>query len=342
VDSITSNLPAIALILAGLGITTMLVMQALQVSHLSQRLDLLTRGVDGESLEGVLDAHLELVHQVSEDLDELTSRTSNLETTAEHHFARVGLVRFNPFPDTGGNQSFALAMLDESDDGFIVSSLHSRTGTRLYAKAVAAGKADNTLSSEESEAIDIARARKSKVRPAAVPPRPAQRPVPTAASVRPMATPVPPAREPTTAPVAAPLGSNAVATLPPLRPAATVIRSEPAIEPEPEDVEPAVPVAAAPVAPEPRKPGQRGRMGFLAALRPGGAPPEVEEESAVLPEIAEPPVRLAAPARTEAPASSGTDRKDGFAGQRKSVADSGPDEDFDPDRTGRRPGSIGR
>ena len=72
----------------------------------------------------------------------------------------MGLVRFNPFPDTGGNQSFALALLDESDDGFVVSSLHSRTGTRIYAKAVVGGKADTSLSTEENEAIDQARARR--------------------------------------------------------------------------------------------------------------------------------------------------------------------------------------
>jgi hypothetical protein len=335
VNSITSNLPAIALILAGLGITTMLVMQTLQVSHLRQRLDLLTRGVDGESLEGVLDAHLELVHQVSEDLDELTSRTSSLETTAEHHFARVGLVRFNPFPDTGGNQSFALAMLVESDVGFIVSSLHSRTGTRLYAKAVTAGKADNTLSSEEAEAIDMARVRKTKVRPAAAPVRPAARPAPTAASVRQMATPVAPEPEPVPAPVVAPVRARAAVALPPVPPVATAI--EPAPEPEPEHAEPEEPVAT-----EPRKAGFRGRMGFLAALKPGGVAPEPDEEPADLPEIAEPPVRVSPPAPAAAPASGGGDRKGGSAGQSKGVTESSPDEDYDPDRTGRPAGSIGR
>jgi hypothetical protein len=171
VDSITSNLPAIVLILAGLGLVAMLILQALQISQLRQRLDMLTRGADGESLEGVFDAHLELVHQVSEDLDDLTARTATLEATAAHHFARAGLVRFNPFPDTGGNQSFALAMLDESDNGFIVSSLHSRTGTRIYAKAIAGGRAENTLSTEEAEAIDQARATRPAARAAAAPTR---------------------------------------------------------------------------------------------------------------------------------------------------------------------------
>jgi hypothetical protein len=121
---------------------------------------MLTRGVDGESLESVLGTHLETVHQVGRDLDELTARTAVLESSARHHFARMGLIRFNPFPDTGGNQSFALALLDESDEGFVVSSLHSRTGTRIYAKGIVDGKADIALSSEETEAMDAARSRR--------------------------------------------------------------------------------------------------------------------------------------------------------------------------------------
>ena len=331
-DSITSNLPAIALILAGLGLVTMLVMQALQISQLRQRLDMLTRGVDGESLEGVLDAHLELVHQVSEDLDELAGRTVVLETMAAHHYSRAGMVRFNPFPDTGGNQSFALAMLDESDDGFIISSLHSRTGTRIYAKSIAAGKADNTLSTEEAEAIDLARARKPISRPAPAPARPAARPAP-APVARQAAVPV--AAEPE--PVSTPAPRQMAA---PVLPPATTLMDVPAPEPEAEYLEPEEPIAA----PQPRKAGLRGRMGFLAALKPGGAvAPESDEESEALPEIAEPPVRVAALSGAAAVPAPGSDRKAGVGGQTKGAAESGSeDSDHDPDRTGRSPGSIGR
>lgn len=169
-DSITSNLAAIVLVLAGVGLVVMLVLQALQISQLKERLEMLTRGVDGESLESVLGTHLETVHQVGRDLDELTARTAVLESSARHHFARMGLIRFNPFPDTGGNQSFALALLDESDEGFVVSSLHSRTGTRIYAKGIVDGKADIALSSEETEAMDAARGRRP-ARPVETPAR---------------------------------------------------------------------------------------------------------------------------------------------------------------------------
>ena len=69
----------------------------------------------------------------------------------------VGLVRFNPFDDTGGDQSFALALLDGRGDGVVISSLHGRTGTRFYAKPVKAGTSTLSLSDEEVQALKQAR-----------------------------------------------------------------------------------------------------------------------------------------------------------------------------------------
>ena len=79
-----------------------------------------------------------------------------LESNGRHAFQRVGLVRFNPFEDTGGNQSFALALMDANGDGFVVSSLHARTGTRMFAKTLAGGRSDASLSAEETEAVRMA------------------------------------------------------------------------------------------------------------------------------------------------------------------------------------------
>jgi hypothetical protein len=159
VDIIGNNLAAITLVLAGLCLLVIVMLQSLQISRMKQRIDMLTGGAEGD-LEAVLGQHLEIVHEVGQDLDELTARMAVLESAGRHHYARQGLVRFSPFEDTGGNQSFALALLDESDDGLVISSLHSRTGTRIYAKAVSNGKADATTSPEETHAIDQARDRR--------------------------------------------------------------------------------------------------------------------------------------------------------------------------------------
>ena len=124
-----------------------------RVGRLSRRLEQLTRGSDEGNLEAVLGQHLERVRKVVRDVDDVAARTSALEGDMRRSLGRLGLVRYNPFDDTGGNQSFALAIVDAAGDGFVVSSLHARQGTRVYAKAVAKGNAEVALSEEESAAL---------------------------------------------------------------------------------------------------------------------------------------------------------------------------------------------
>jgi len=131
------------------------VVLARRTSRLDRRIAAITRGSEG-SLESILDAHLDKVYSVARDLDELGARTAVVEVAQRRALQRTGLVRFNPFEDTGGNQSFALAILDAQGNGIVVSSLHSRTGTRFYGKAITGGRGETALSDEEAEALRLA------------------------------------------------------------------------------------------------------------------------------------------------------------------------------------------
>jgi uncharacterized protein (DUF58 family) len=137
-------------------IILVLVVLARRSRRLEARLVGLTRDSDGQSLEAVLEAHLDKVVEVARKVDDIGGRTKVLESRQPRAFQRTGLVRYNPFEETGGNQSFALALLDADGDGWVLSSLHARSGTRVYAKAIVAGKSDTGLSEEESAAIKLA------------------------------------------------------------------------------------------------------------------------------------------------------------------------------------------
>ena len=138
---------------------------ARRLGRMNRRLLSLTRGEDGRSLEALLEAHLDKVHDLGREVDKVRARTAVLEVTGRRAFQRVGLVRYNPFEETGGNQSFALALLDADEDGFIISSLHARQGTRVYAKTLTGGRSEGALSDEEAEALALARGA-TKGRPA--------------------------------------------------------------------------------------------------------------------------------------------------------------------------------
>jgi hypothetical protein len=153
--------PYSSALIAGLLLLVMVLVVAVvflarRTRRIDARLAGLTRGGHGESLEAMLGSRLDKVDEVSRELDELAARMAVLEGAQRRAFQRVGLVRYNPFEETGGNQSFALALLDAAGDGWVLSSLHARSGTRVYAKAIKAGRGDAALSDEETAAIQQA------------------------------------------------------------------------------------------------------------------------------------------------------------------------------------------
>jgi hypothetical protein len=85
------------------------------------------------------------------DIDYLKEYSARIEKEGLLHIQKVGLIRFNPFKDTGGDQSFILSLIDGNDTGVIISGLYSRSGTRWYAKKVVNGKGSRTRISEEEK-----------------------------------------------------------------------------------------------------------------------------------------------------------------------------------------------
>jgi len=92
----------------------------------------------------------------SEALKEAVARVSNLESELPKDLKRVGLVRYNPFSDAGGDQSFALALLNAQNDGIVLSSLYGREMNRVYAKLIKHGRSQYQLTEEEKKAIESA------------------------------------------------------------------------------------------------------------------------------------------------------------------------------------------
>jgi hypothetical protein len=112
-----------------------------------------------ESLIDILRDILNQEKSLKKDIDQLYGRCDTLEKDGLSYVQKIGLSRFNPFKDTGGDQSFILTLLNADNTGVVISSLHSRTGTRWYAKKVVKGKGiEYALSSDEEKAV-----RESKV-----------------------------------------------------------------------------------------------------------------------------------------------------------------------------------
>lgn len=118
----------------------------------------LTQGIANQDLKTVLGKILAKMDVSEEKMDQLAETCQKLVAEDRLHIKKVGILRFNPFKDTGGNQSFILSLLNEDNSGLILSSLYTRTGSRWYIKKTQKGKGvDLELSKEEEETIKQAK-----------------------------------------------------------------------------------------------------------------------------------------------------------------------------------------
>ena|SRR5438874_5412704 len=117
-------------------------------------------GAQSLSLGELVSGQGERLELTRADVAVLQKKIADMDVLLTQSVQHVGLVRYNPFQETGGDQSFALALLDKRGDGVVVSSLHSRTVTRFYAKPVKGGGSAASLSEEEVQAVQQAMGRK--------------------------------------------------------------------------------------------------------------------------------------------------------------------------------------
>jgi hypothetical protein len=120
---------------------------------LRRRLRRLIGDGEGLGLDELLDRQFARLDTVAEKVEALNRLHHELEALLQQSIQKVGVIRFNPFADTGGDQSFAVALLDAQGNGVVLSSLHGRADTRIFAKQVQAGRSKHALSDEEQDAI---------------------------------------------------------------------------------------------------------------------------------------------------------------------------------------------
>lgn len=114
-------------------------------------------GKKAQNLEQVLLDQLAEVRELDREIQELFEISNQLRELCLKSLHKTSVIRFNPFKEVGGNQSFSVVLLDGKNSGVLLSSLHTREGTRVYAKPVQNGKQNGfPLTEEEKQAIEQA------------------------------------------------------------------------------------------------------------------------------------------------------------------------------------------
>ena len=109
------------------------------------------------NLEMKIQDYYETSKRIEEKYSKLLDMVTDMDKTDKTKIQKIGLIRYNPFDEMGGNLCFALALLDGHDNGVVLNGIHSRTGSFTYAKPIEMGVSTYMLSEEEVKAVEMAK-----------------------------------------------------------------------------------------------------------------------------------------------------------------------------------------
>jgi len=106
-----------------------------------------------DQVVGQLEGLEQKIQKISQEIESLTKKQ-------ELAVQKVEIIRYNPFQESGGDQSFSLALLDKNNNGVVITSLYGRDANRIFAKPVKEGRSTYSLSKEENKVLERAKSRK--------------------------------------------------------------------------------------------------------------------------------------------------------------------------------------
>ena len=145
----TAKIEIIFLIVSGIAILVGIVW----IVKTEKRLNKFFMGKKASDLEDTINALQEEIETLKQSKTTTEKELSIINKKLKQSIRGVETIRFNPFPDQGSNQSFAIGMLNEEGNGVVVSSLYSRERMSIFAKPIKNGKSEYELTNEEKEAL---------------------------------------------------------------------------------------------------------------------------------------------------------------------------------------------
>lgn len=145
----TAKIEIIFLIVSGIAILVGIVW----IVKTEKRLNKFFMGKKASNLEDTINALQEEIKTLKQSKTTTEQEISTINKKLKQSIRGVETIRFNPFPDQGSNQSFAIGMLNEEGNGVVISSLYSRERMSIFAKPIKNGKSEYELTNEEKEAL---------------------------------------------------------------------------------------------------------------------------------------------------------------------------------------------
>ena len=151
------NIFEIIILVINIMLLVLYILNCIKLNKLRKNYDtFMTKLGKGDNINEMLKDYVEKVDEIKSENKEIIEYYQKLDTKSNDYLKKIGLVRYNAYKDTGSNLSFALAVLDNHNDGFVLNGIYARDNSNIYAKPIKNGKSEYVLSKEEEEAINKA------------------------------------------------------------------------------------------------------------------------------------------------------------------------------------------
>ena len=139
----------------------MLIVVLIKQKKLKKKYNAFMEGNDAKSLEKAITERFQEIDEVKEKLQVVDGRLEGIDKVLLTTYKKMALIKYDAFREMGGNLSFAIALLTETNDGFVINAMHSsREGCYIYAKEIVKGESDMILADEEKQVLEKAMSEK--------------------------------------------------------------------------------------------------------------------------------------------------------------------------------------
>ena len=146
----------VSLIISGLALIAAIVAIA-KLTKINKTSKAFFEGKQASSLEDFIINQSKKINELGAQANYIEEVVKDLKEIQKDSIQKIGLCRYNPFADNGGNLSFSMAIMDAHNNGVVITSLHGREQNRIYAKPILKGKSEFTLTAEEEKAISTSK-----------------------------------------------------------------------------------------------------------------------------------------------------------------------------------------
>jgi len=135
---------------------------SVKLNKLNKKYNYFMGGKKEKPIEALLMDYIDKVMQVEKDNERIIEECNLIKKNMKSCIQKAGIIRYNAFGDMGGDLCYAIALLDDYDDGVVLNGIHSREGSYTYAKPIENGKSIYVLSAEEAQALQMAQLKNQK------------------------------------------------------------------------------------------------------------------------------------------------------------------------------------